>query len=124
MIKQAKQFHSLHASWLGDGLRPVPPEQSQARTNVCLKCPKNVKRPIYEFLAGIAVKKVKRTIEYKNRLGLRVDGEKDLHVCDACLCILELKVHAPLKHILATAPTDGLPKWCWIITETDDANKS
>ncbi len=118
-LKQAQQAYELRKSWLGDGGVPVPPIQSQARADVCLKCPKNVEKPIQELLTEPVALIVRRQIELKNKLKLRVEGEKSLHVCDACNCVLKLKVHTPLKFILENTETNNLDPNCWILWEKE-----
>ena len=117
LLKSAQQFGQLWSSWLGSGGKPVPKDQSQSRANVCLKCPMNVRKPIYESLAGPVAKLVRSQIELKNRMKLRVDGEKSLGVCNGCSCILILKVHAPLEFILSTTDTKNLDPNCFILDE-------
>lgn len=117
-LRAAKNFFAMHASWLGEGGIPVAPDHAQRRANVCLKCPMNSgDKPFYEHLAANIAGMVRNQIEYKNQLKLRVDGEKSLHVCLACLCVLKLKVHVPLAHIRETTPLDDLHPDCWILTE-------
>lgn len=125
-IKDAKRFWDLRTSWLGEGGHPVSPSQAQSRADVCTgrlsgtKCPKNVIKPIQEVVTGAVALTVIRQIEYKNKLNLRVDGEKSLHVCDVCNCILRLKSHAPIEFIKETTDDSTLKKFpphCWIPLE-------
>lgn len=115
-IKDAQRFYDLRKSWLGEGANAVPPAQSQARADVCLMCPLNVIKPIQELFTGAVAMTVLRQIEYKNKLKLRVDGEKSLHVCDVCQCVLRLKTHVPIKFIAENTDADTLekfPSYCW-----------
>lgn len=119
MIRQSKQFFALHKAWLGEGMRPVVPEKAQARANVCLKCPKNIDGSRLKMRDAIAYL-VTKTIEYRNHLGMHVEGENALGVCLVCDCVLKLKVHVPIKHIIETTPQsaiDELPDFCWQKTE-------
>lgn len=133
-LKQAQRAYELRKSWLGDGGVPVPPIQSQSRADVCTgrltgtPCPKHVEKPIQELLTEPVALIVRRQIELKNKLKLRVEGEKSLHVCDACNCILKLLVHTPIKFIEETKTPElieSLPDHCWQkreIKETDNEN--
>lgn len=127
-VKSAIQFHSLVSQWLGEGGKPVPQHQAQARADVCTgrlsgkSCPMNQPRDIEEVLSTAVALTVKRQIELKNSMKLRVEGEKLLHVCEACDCVLRLKVQTPLKFILQNTSDetfDKLPAFCWIVIERD-----
>lgn len=122
MLKQAINFYRTRRDWFGEGGKPVAAPQSQARSDQCLKCPMNQRMPIWELFAGAAATAVRRQLEAKNELNLSVRGEENLHVCSACLCVLSLKVHTPLKFILATTPLEGLHPDCWILSEMKITN--
>lgn len=117
-LKKAIEFFALREAWLGEGGKPVSHEQAQARADVCLQCPYNdASKKTYEIFAAKVASIVRRQIELKNSLKLFVDGEDRLHVCSACLCVLRLKVHAPLKFIVEHTDTSGQPDYCWIARE-------
>lgn len=119
-IKDAKRFYELRSQWLGAGGRPVPSTQSQARANVCLMCPLNVVKPIQELFTSEVALLVLRQIEHKNQLKLRVEGEKSLHVCDVCNCVLRLLIHVPIEFIKETKDAETIAKYpscCWIPKE-------
>lgn len=122
-IKESVKAYELMKSWLGNGGRPVPLLQAQSRADVCLKCPMNVEKPIQELFTGAIALTIRRQIELKNKMSLRVEGEKSLHVCDGCNCVLKLKVHAPLKFILENTDNMKLHPSCWIISETLENHK-
>lgn len=122
LIKNAVTFYRVKTSWLGDGGTPVPLEQAQQRADVCLGCPNNQEKPIYELFAGAVAHDVIRQLKAKDAMNLRVRREECLHVCSVCLCILKLKVHVPLKYILESSSLEGLPHHnprCWIIDESE-----
>lgn len=105
--------------WLGDGAEIVDRSVAQSRANTCLECPLN--RP-----GSIAVKSVaaaiRKHVEVKNKLGIRVEGEKSLHECGICLCSLRLKVHVPavlIKRHMIPGERDQFPDYCWQKTETE-----
>jgi hypothetical protein len=116
-FKAAQNFWEFRSAWLGDGGQPVSYDQAQARANVCLQCPMNEEMGLYEGLAKHEADKLKKQIELKNSMALRVDGEKRLHICKACLCVLRLKVWAQMKHIKDTTDIDKLDEKCWIRDE-------
>lgn len=120
-LRPISRYLRLRSAWLGAGGNPVPPALAQARANVCLACPLNTPSTLREFFTAAAVRELTRTIAVKTSEGLRVEGESRLHICDACGCYLPLKVHAPLDHILATAPQEPLPAHCWVVTESTPA---
>lgn len=123
MIPEAIQFHKTTSAWLGEGGKPVPQEQAQHRAHVCLQCPLNVKKPLWELFAGAAAMLVHRQIELKNNLDLHVQDEEELNICTACGCILKLKVWQPLKFIeqnLTDEHRRNLDRFCWIFEEAED----
>lgn len=102
--------------WLGAGGMPVGNELAQSRADVCLKCPMNVKD--WDMIESIA-DAIKKQVELKNHLNLRVDGEKSLHICSACGCVMRLKVHVPLRLCLPEAnERDKYHPSCWILSES------
>lgn len=116
-IKRAVEFFALREQWLGEGGHPVPREQAQARADICLQCPhNNPTLNVYELFASGVASQVRRTIEMRNDLKLTVEGDKDLHICDVCLCVLKLKVHVPIKFIanhIDKQIISELPDFCW-----------
>lgn len=125
LVNQAISFYNLRKSWLGEGGKPVPPEHAQKRADVCLRCPNNQEKPFYEMFTGAIAFSVIRQLKLKDEMGLRVRREECLHVCSACMCILKLKVHTPLKFILESTSLDGLHEHnprCWILTEKEQQN--
>lgn len=106
------------ADWLGDGLKPVSPEEAQNRANICKGCPRN--NPGFKPVETIAAI-IRAWSEKKNELRLEVIGEDKLHTCDLCWCDLKTKVHVPMPTIVDRTPqamfekfeTDS-PKNCWM----------
>ena|ERR1017187_1994802 len=104
------------ADWLGHGGSPVEKELAQSRANVCLTCPKNVKD--WPFLESVA-EAIKQQVALKNHLQLRVSGEKQLHACQICSCVIKLKVHVPIEMIKPDENERELyPDYCWLIIES------
>ena len=94
----------------GDGGHPP-----QARAAVCLKCPMNVKDwPFVEDVAAI----IRKPVEIKNKLELKLDGEKSLHTCSGCGCVLKLKLWLPVSRLgLDAAELAKFDLHCWMRAE-------
>jgi hypothetical protein len=124
-LKDAERAFELYKAWIGEGMQPAGSAQAQARANICLTCPKNVEKPLQEFLTGAVALTVRKQIELKNKLNLRVMGEKSLHVCDVCQCVLRLKVHVPTYVIRQSTKQEiieHLPDFCWQKKEITNDN--
>lgn len=118
IIERAQQWAEGVATitaWLGSGGAVVPREQAQARADICLKCPMNVKDFAFPEVVAAAVRK---QVEIKNKLELRVGGEKSLHTCSACGCVLKLKIHVPLRNLgVDAAELEKFDASCWMRKE-------
>lgn len=113
--KKLAEGAQIISEWLGSGAVTVLPNMAQRRANTCIACPMNIKGGVVTEAVALAVK---RQVELKNKLNLRVDGEKKLGRCSACLCESRLKIWIPLQRILPDA--DELPKFsenCWLRNE-------
>lgn len=118
LLEKAKQYANgvvILTEWLGDGADTVPKEQAQARANVCLKCPMNVREFAFpETVAAV----IRKQVEIKNKINLRLNGEKSLHTCSGCGCVIKLKCWLKLDRLGLDA--DGLVKFdqsCWLRKE-------
>lgn len=114
-VAQFAEGARILTDWLGSGAITVDPATAQRRADICLKCPMNVNE---SFTAEAIAAAVRKQVEIKNHLQLRVDGEKGLHTCTACGCVTRLKVWVPLERILPDA--EELPKFdpgCWLRNE-------
>lgn len=112
--RQLKNGTKILTDWLGDGAVVVSQSDAQARADVCLKCPMNESG---FKIAGAVASEIKRQVEVKNRLMLRVDGEKSLHTCKACGCALRLKIWLPDQKIISGENEQSLFKYhedCWV----------
>ena len=118
LLERAAQFTEgakILTEWLGHGAVTVSPELAQARANVCLKCPQNVKK---SFASELIADAIRVQVAMKKNLKLRVNGEKSLHICDGCGCVLRLKIHVPLKNILPDPEEmNKFQDKCWLKTE-------
>jgi len=98
--------------WIADG-RVVEPEEAQRRANICLFCPNNVNA---STAISIVASGVRRLLEMKNKLGLRVAGEHRLGQCSVCQCVLKLQVHEPLELVEKQRNKEhAFPSHCWKI---------
>lgn len=109
--------------WLGDGGTTVDQTLAQERADVCtgritgVACPMN---KIGFSFGGEAGKLIRKMVEIKNGLDIRVHGEKTLGVCDACSCDLKTKVHVPMEYLQSHTPeaeAKEFPPICWQRTE-------
>lgn len=108
------------ADWLGEGRKPVPQEQADARASVCASCPHNWDGDWFNKLSGNIVAIVMQQRRAKVGLGLHVKDEALIHFCEVCQCHLPVKVHVPLRHIEDYTPEQvwrELPQECWMKKE-------
>lgn len=108
---------SVLFDWLGSGGIPVAQECAQDRANICLKCPNNT--PDSALTVEVA-KGIKMFLGFKNRMKLRVDGEKSLHQCSVCTCALRLKIWTPIAVVrkrMDESEISRYPDFCWQKTE-------
>lgn len=104
------------ADWLGEGGQVVDPAEAQRRADTCITCGLNKPGPAVTKAVALAIK---AQLGVKNKLKLRVDGEKKLHQCGACGCVLRLLIHEPQERVEAhiTEEERGkLPGMCWKIS--------
>lgn len=114
--------------WLGAGGEPVPLHQAELRSGQCLygapngtRCPHNRAPKWWErFFKDPIAQAIKRHIEVKQQIGLKLSKEDDLHMCARCGCCLQLKTWVPIEHIKAHHKPEHLyPDWCWIKREME-----
>lgn len=130
LIKDAVAFYRTRAEWIGDGGEPLPQDKAQARADRCLHgnggkpCPHNQEMPLFEVLTGAVAKSVIAQLKVKDKMGLRLQQENELHTCDVCLCSLRLKCFVPSKFIHVSFGREELPSYCWMneLFETQNSN--
>jgi len=116
ILEKAKQLGigaAEIAEWLGSGGEVVPQELAQERADICKFCHQNVKVGLMKAAVAEAAK---RALDAKNKLELRVDGEKSLGECGTCGCVLRLLVWYPQKKIqpyLEENEMRRIPHHCW-----------
>lgn len=104
------------SDWLGDGGEVVRKTDAQARADVCNRgfngerCPFNARGVKMSTPVALAIK---RHLEVKNSLNLRVEGEKQLGTCEACGCSLRLLVWQTQDRIRLQTDGEHLPAECW-----------
>lgn len=118
-VKDAISTKELMDEWLGEEGKPVERDQSETRAGICVECQQNTRKHWTLFFTRPAAKLFARTVEMKQQMKLETSHDKELGACKACRCVLELKVHVPLKHIKAHE-RHGMQKLdpkCWILKE-------
>ena len=96
--------------WLGSGGQVVSYQEAQGRANTCLTCAKNKKGFQVTSVVAMAIKK---HLEIKNSMKLRVNGEKRLGACEACGCQLRLLIWQTQDRIRMQSEGEELPEFCW-----------
>jgi hypothetical protein len=121
--RASKYIHGITVlkDWIGDGGFSVDQHTAQSRTNKCLLCPMN--KPGLK-LADAVSGEIKKQMELKRDIQLRVIGEKALFTCEACLCPLPLKVWTPIQNIWLD-PEEYEHYWsdCWLVAESKEYHK-
>ena len=116
IVDRAKRIaHGVQviSEWLGEGGHVVDQEVAQHRANVCLKCPNNDAGFAPATATALAIRK---HLEVKNKIGLRVEGEKSIHTCAACSCVLRLLIWEPqdrVKRHMTEIEKSRTPDFCW-----------
>lgn len=116
-IKHVANGAEVIQDWLGGGGITVSQEQAQQRASICLTCPEN--KPGRNLTEAVA-SAIRKHVEVKNALQLRVEGEKRLHQCSICTCALRLKVWVPIDSIrkhMDDSELGSYPAYCWQKTE-------
>jgi len=126
-ISQASDATAILKDWLGEGMVPVPQEIAERRAEACVhgdsgvRCRFNKAPSWWErMLKDPIAKVIRHQIEVKNQMQVRTSKDDDLWMCEACGCATILKVHTPIKHILAHTAPDTMKKFpshCFIKQE-------
>ncbi len=114
----AVEGEEILREWLGAGGKPVSRDQAEHRALICADCPQNTRKHWGLFFTRPLAQAFAKTIEFKNQLKLETSRDSELGACKACSCVLPLKVHVPLSHVLAHTSQDTLGKLdprCWIL---------
>lgn len=109
--------------WLGAGGVPVQKEVAYRRAAMCANCPGNQKAGWRELLTIPAAKALRAYLSSKNDLKLETTMDANLGSCQACHCVLELKVWQPPEFIRDNTQADVIAKQrsfnpeCWAANE-------
>lgn len=115
-VVKLAQGNALLYEWIPTG-KVVVQERAEARAQTCLKCPKHGTDSWTKLITGPASNKIKYLLEKRDEMKLQTPYDKDLKVCDVCLCPMGLKIWTPIDILLAkTNPTTlaEFPPNCWI----------
>ena len=113
-LKRAAQGTAVVLDWLSSGGMPIAQELANKRATICVACPKNVQGDWYTTAPA---QLIKSTLEARKDLKLETPSDASLKSCEVCRCLLALKVHCPLSHIVAKTKPEimaELPSNCWI----------
>lgn len=119
---------SVLVDWVRSREDAVPANVSASRASTCAHlnngkpCPRNTPGDWTAFFTTPASEAIKRELEKRRDMQLETPFDDELHVCDACLCPLKLKVHVPIDRIwskLLPESKAALAPGCWILSETN-----
>lgn len=100
--------------WLGGPGRPVEQAEADRRAAVCLACPRHEALTMEEVTRPLA-QVLRRAMELKADMKLRVEGEERLHTCGVCLCWMPTKVWCSLEFAREVTPDwQQFPDNCWL----------
>ena len=115
--------------WINSNDPPVDAALAESRASVCAKCPRNGSGDFTSWFTAPAAMLIKSQVERLQKRELATSHDKEIGVCEVCLCPMKLKIHTPLKYIAANMNPELLldledvkPK-CWIVKEVSDASK-
>lgn len=111
---------AVFKDWLGENLRPVGRELGEQRAATCARCPLNQEGDFWQRIDAAVGRKVKAMIALKHDLDLKTTHDAVLKTCQACDCLNELKVWAPLDIVVKRMSDEQrakLDKDCWILGE-------
>jgi hypothetical protein len=114
---QKPEMDSLLASWLGEGGGTVSNEEAVNRAKVCLVCPMNRQGDWTRYFSLPMANMLRQTLEMRNGMKLQTPDDPKLGICEACSCVLTLKIHVEpsvIKRKMAKETFDGLHENCWI----------
>lgn len=119
-VKRTKAGIGLLIDWLGQGAKPVTPDQANARAAVCVQCPLNQEGNFWQRLEAKSAEALKKTMEIKKDMDLSTPWDDQLHSCQACDCWNPLKVWVQasmIKKHMDVETRSRLHPSCWIFKE-------
>lgn len=106
-------------AWQRDQYRLVSQSTAESRAQVCVRCPLNVDKQ------NVATRLLGHNFDPKEFFavlqGRHTPQDDRLHICDACDCIMRLKIWLPLSIIKDYMPHEtiqALDLKCWILHES------
>lgn len=126
VVQETAEGLEILSDWLGAGGKPVSPEQAEQRARACAQgdngkpCTFNCAPKWWEYAKLAVAHWITKELEAKNKMGLSVPNESEIHMCSRCGCCLPLKVWTPIDHIRAHLHFDSVqtyPDHCWIKRE-------
>lgn len=113
---------ALIHDWLGSGGYPVSMMKAEKRAASCVygnsgnPCHLNKEKGWWDRVKSTIASTIKKQLEIKHEMKLRVSLEDSLFMCGGCGCAIPLKIWASTDHIKAHTSTEQLakyPDWCW-----------
>lgn len=109
-LKQDAKGAFALREWIGEGALPVEQELAEQRSDICSRCPQNVrKRRVEEKIAET----IRRHEEARSQINLRTSNDINLNTCESCGCYLKLKVWVPIENQTEAK----FPPHCWVLKE-------
>lgn len=116
------------AEWVGDGGQPVPRTLAEERAAICAgaiggkPCPAN-QQGLLRLLTVPAATAIRGYLMLKHRMRIATSRDSELYSCEACQCVLTLKVWQPVEFVREGTGDDTLAKHreananCWVVRE-------
>ena len=110
-------FLKVLRDWNALNRRIVPQGVSNARAEICAKCPLNVEIKVC-WGCGALLKTLKGFLADKS-----TKYDADLKGCAACGCVLTKKVHLPIEALSSSAGNlNKYAEGCWLVKEIEELN--
>jgi hypothetical protein len=122
-IRRAAAGTAVVLDWLMSGGKPVEPSLAATRAEICAACPKNVSG---SWFTVAPAEIIRETLSARSDVKLETPHDGKLKSCDACKCLLRLKVHCPIGHIADRMKDDEWSRFdlrCWILREAEHSPK-
>jgi hypothetical protein len=121
-IEEIQQAAHVMDEWFGVGGEPVDPELASKRANICFSCPNNAPDDSWwKKSKSVAAGVIKNHIGLKHSMRLSTPRDGDIHSCLVCGCVLQLKVHVPIKFAVSNMTPEQKEEFtkadCWLINE-------
>lgn len=119
-VRKYTQGIAVLLDWLGTGAKTVPQEQADRRAGVCVTCAKNIPGDWESYFTTMAAEKIRKQLEVRKEMAIRTAPDDRLSICEACRCVLKLKVWVPIETAarkLTPEMRAELDPKCWILEE-------